>query len=215
MNRSAIVLAGDLSSRFGQDADFWELNNKPLVKHVVDAVSSVVDETIVVTHSQNNAAKYAEILGSHVKFAVDSGETKSSVIGALAGFELASQKYSLLLSSNAPFVSREIVELLFELCYRRSAVVPRWPNQQIEPLHTVFLTQMALEAAKQAVTEGKLDLYALVEDLRGVRYVSTLVIQELDPELKSFFTVNTLLDLKRAAVIAKPRKTKKKQSRKM
>ena len=210
VDRSAIVLAGGFSSRFGQDKGVLELNNKPLIKHVVDAVSAVVDEIIVVTNSQDRAAKYAKIVGPHVKFAIDIDEAKGPLVGALTGFEFASQKYSLLLPSDTPFVSREVVELLFELCYKRSAVIPRWPNQQIEPLHAVYHTQTALEAAKQAVSEGKLNVRAMIEGMRGVRYVSTLVIQELDPELKTFFNVNTPLDLKRAAVMANPRKTKKK-----
>jgi molybdopterin-guanine dinucleotide biosynthesis protein A len=43
----------------------------------------------------------------------------------------------------------------------------------------------------------------MVDKLRGVRYVSTLVLRQLDPELKSFFNVNTPLDLKRAEAMLK------------
>jgi molybdopterin-guanine dinucleotide biosynthesis protein A len=43
----------------------------------------------------------------------------------------------------------------------------------------------------------------MIERMRAVRFVSTLVVQELDPELKTFFNVNTLLDLKRAGGLVK------------
>jgi molybdopterin-guanine dinucleotide biosynthesis protein A len=49
---------------------------------------------------------------------------------------------------------------------------------------------------------------AMIEKLRGVRYVSTLVIQQLDPDLKTFFNINTPLDLKKAMVMVKPGKVK-------
>jgi len=208
LDRSAIVLAGGVSSRFGQDKGTLEIANKPLIRHVVDAVSPLVDETIVVTSSQERVAKYAKIVSSDVRFAVDLCESKGPLIGALTGFETAHGKYALLLPFDTPFVSGEVVSFLFELCLGKAAAIPRWPNEQIEPLHAVYQAKAALEAAKIAVGEGKLNVRAMIEKLRGVRYVSTLVIQQLDPELRTFFNVNTPVDLKRVVAMVKPRKVK-------
>jgi molybdenum cofactor guanylyltransferase len=210
VDRSAIILAGGSSSGFGQDKGLIEVNGKPLISHVVDAVLPIVDEVIVVTNSQSRADAYEKILGPHIKFAIDVEEGKGPLVGALTGFEAAHQKYVSLLTYDMPFVSSNVVELLFELGVGKSAAVPRWPNGEIEPFHAVYNRAAALEAATMAVNEGKLDVDDMVEVMRGVRYVSTLVIQELDPEFKTFFSVNTPLDLKRAAVLAKPRKTKTK-----
>jgi molybdopterin-guanine dinucleotide biosynthesis protein A len=208
LDRSAIVLAGGVSSRFGQDKGTLEIANKPLIRYVVDAVSPLVNETIVVTSSQERVAKYVKIVSGYARFAVDLCESKGPLIGALTGFETAHGKYALLLPFDTPFVSREVVSLLFELCLGKAAAIPRWPNEHIEPLHAIYQTKAALEAAKIAVGEGKLNVRAMIEKLRGVRYVSTLVIQQLDPELKTFFNVNTPVDLKRAVAMAKPRKVK-------
>ena len=206
MSRSAIVLAGGFSSRFGQDKGVLELANKPLIKHAIDAVPPDVDETIVVTSSQERTTKYARVLAVDVQFAVDACKSRSPLIGALTGFGVAHGKYSLLLPFDAPFVSREVVSMLFELCLNRAAVIPSWPNGHIEPLHAVYQTEPALEAAKSAVAEGKLNVRAMIEKLRGVRYVSTLVIQQLDPELRTFFNINTPADLKKATEMVKPKK---------
>lgn len=203
LDRSAIVLAGGFSSRFGQDKGVLELANKPLIRHVVDAVELIVDETIVVTNSEERVAKYAKFLRSDVKFVVDVGELRSPLIGALTGFGAAQGAYSLLLPFDTPFISRKVVSLLFELCLNRAAVIPRWPNGHIEPLHAVYRTAPALEAAKAAVTEKKLKVRAMIEKLSGVRYVSTLVLQQLDPELRTFFNVNTPADLRNAMTLTK------------
>jgi molybdopterin-guanine dinucleotide biosynthesis protein A len=208
VNRSAVVLAGGFSSRFGQDKGVLELVGKPLIRHVVDAVGSVVDETIVVTNSEERVGKYAMFMGSDVRFAVDVGELRSPLIGALTGFGAARGEYSLLLPFDVPFVSRDVVLLLFELCQGKAAVIPRWPNGYIEPLHAVYRTKLALEAAKSAVAEGKLQVRALIENLREIRYVSTLVIQQLDPELLTFFNVNTPADLNKAVALVKQGKCK-------
>ncbi len=208
VDRTAIVLAGGFSSRFGQDKGVLELADKPLIKHVVDAVSSVVDEIIVVTSSQERIARYAKVVAADVRFAVDVCELNSPLIGALTGFGYANGEYALLLPFDTPFVSREVVSLLFELCLNKAAVVPRWPNGHIEPLHAVYQTKLALAAAESAVAEGKLNVRAMIEKLRGVRYVSTLVIQQLDPEFRTFFNINTPIDLKKATTMVEPRKRK-------
>ena len=209
MDRSAIVLAGRFSSRFEQDISVLELKGEPLLQHVVDAVNVIVDEVLVIADSQERSDEYLEILGSHVKFIVANSAEQGSLAGALAGFEAATQKYALLLSSGAPFVSQEIMELLFDLCPGKSAVIPRWPNGEIEALHAVYRVDAVLQAARQAFSEGCSDLVDVVEKLRGVRYVSTLVVQELDPDLKTLFKVNSPVELKRAEVLANPRRTKK------
>ncbi len=206
VDRSAIVLAGGFSSRFGQDKGVLELAHKPLINHVVDAISPVVNEVIVVTSSKERVTQYTKVMAADVQFVIDVCESRSPLIGALTGFGAAQGKYSLLLPFDTPFVSKEVVSLLFELCLKKSAVIPRWPNCQIEPLHAVYQTKLALEAAKTAVAEGNLKVRAMIEKLRGVRYVSTMVIQQLDPELRSFFNINTPADLKKASDMAKLRK---------
>lgn len=206
MNKSAIVLAGGFSSRFGQDKGVIELANKPLIQHVVDSISPIVDEIIVVTNSEEGSMKYAKSLKLEINFAVDISKLRSPLIGALTGFGAAQGEYSLLLPFDTPFVSREVVLLLFELCVTKAAVVPKWPNGYIEPLHAVYKTKYALKAAKMAVAQGKLKVSAMIKKLRGVRYVSTLVIQQLDPELRTFFNVNTPEDLKNAEAMLKSKK---------
>jgi molybdopterin-guanine dinucleotide biosynthesis protein A len=208
VDRSAIVLAGGFSRRFGQDKGVLELGGKPLIRCVTDVVGSLVDEVVVVTNSRERVVRYSEVIGG-VRFVVDVCESRSPLIGALTGFGVARGEYSLLLPFDTPFVSGEVVSLLFELCQGRAAVIPRWPNGYIEPLHAVYRTGLALEAAEGAVAEGRLQVRALIERLRGVRYVSTLVVRQLDPELLTFFNVNTPADLEKAVALVKQSKRKR------
>ena len=203
MERSAIVLAGGFSSRFGQDKGALELADKPLIRHVTDAIDLLVDEVVVVTNSRERILKYSQVMAADVQFVVDVCKARSPLIGALTGFGSAHGKYSLLLPFDTPFVSQEVVSLLFELCQGKVAVIPRWPNGYIEPLHAVYQTKLALEAAEDAMTEGKLKLRALIEKLQGVRYISTIAIQQLDPELLTFFNINTPADLNKAMTLIK------------
>ncbi len=212
MDRTAIVLNNSESTNLEQDKALIELNGKPLIKHVVSSVDAIVDEIIVVANSQDAATKYAEVLGPHIQIIVNENST-GLLSDALKGFEAAKNKFTILLPSNTPFVSLDIVDLLFELCHSRSAAIPRSPDQEVELLHAVYNTKVAIEAAKIALNEGKIGLMDMVENMGGVRYVSTLVIQELDPEMKIFLKVNRSVDLKmrKTTKTNKPLKLNKKR----
>jgi molybdopterin-guanine dinucleotide biosynthesis protein A len=212
MDRSAIILNNSDTTNLEQDKALIELNGKPLIKHIVGSIEPIVDEIIVVANSQESLEKYLEVLGPHVQIIVND-ESSGLLSDALKGFEAAKNKFTLLLPSNTPFVSLDIVDLLFELCHSRSAAIPRSPDQEVELLHAVYNTKIAIEAARIALNErGKTDLLDMVENMGGVRYVSTLVIQELDPELKMFRKVNRSVDLRtKQATINKRLKLNKKR----
>ncbi|MEM2419771.1 MAG: molybdenum cofactor guanylyltransferase [Candidatus Bathyarchaeia archaeon] len=209
LESSAIILAGGPSKRFGSDKSLSLLLNKPLIKHVLDVVNNFVEEKIVVVSSRDAKENLAKVLGSDVKIAVDKRKVQSPLVGALTGFSEASGEYALLLPCDTPLVSREVLALLLELCINKNAVIPRWPNGYIEPLHAAYRVQSALEAAEKALNEGRLEMRAMIEKLRGVRYISTLVLQQFDPELRMFLNVNTPLDLKRAEQMLRGEKQRK------
>ncbi len=201
MDRSAIILAGGFSSRFEQDKALLSLAGKPLIKHVVDAVYGIVDETIIVVSSNVKAENFANVVGPDVCVVIDISDMQGPLVGACTGLGRANRKYSLLLPCDTPLVSKEVLLLLLELCTNKNAVIPRWPNRFIEPLQAVYRTKPALEAAKNALDKGKSDMHSMIDKLPGVRYISTLVLRQLDPELTTFFNVNTPLDLKRAEAL--------------
>ena len=209
MDRSAIILAEISQGKFSEDMGLLALDSEPLLNHIVDKVKGMVGEVVVVTSSKEQSDLYAKIVSSaNVRFVVGVEESDGSLAGALAGLEAAQGEYSLLLPFDTPFVSREVVSLLFDCCVGKSAVVPRWPDHQIEPLQAVYHTVQALEAGKKALTSGEVEVEALVCKMRGVRFLSTLVIEQLDPNFRTFFKVKSPSDLKKALAGAKRRETK-------
>ncbi|MEM1539270.1 MAG: molybdenum cofactor guanylyltransferase [Candidatus Bathyarchaeia archaeon] len=201
MGNSAIILAGGLSTRFGQDKGLIPLANKPLIRYVLEAAGQIVDEIVVVVNSKTQAEKFSKILLSDAKILVDLFDDRGPLVGALTGFRGVSGEYALLLPCDTPLVSKEVLQFLLDLCINRNAVIPRWPNGYIEPLQASYRVKPALEAAEKTLAEGKRDMRSMIERLGGVRYVSTLVLQQFDKELNFFANVNTPLDLKRVEQI--------------
>ena len=206
MKRAVIVLAGGSSERFGRDKCLIELSGKPLILHVLDKLASVADEKVVVTGSDYQRERVAFLLKFGVRVIIDKYEGHSPLVGALTGFETVENEYALLLPCDTPFVSVEIAMLLLDLCVNRSAAIPRWPNGYIEPLQAAYNTKNAISAAEKALEKGEHKMLSMINYMRGVRYVSTLVLQQYDAKLLSFFNVNTPQDLKRAESILQRRR---------
>jgi len=201
LSKAVIILAGGLSKRFGQDKCLKELAGKPLIAHVLSRVSNVADERVIVVGSeaQQNALSRLRQLNAHV--VVDKYMDHSPIVGALTGFETVRAECALLLPCDAAFVSPEIAALLLDLCVDRGAVVPRWPNGYIEPLQAAYNVKLGSDAARTALSEGKREMTALIAHLRRIRYVSTLVLQQYDEKLTTFFNINTVEDWRKAESI--------------
>jgi len=203
LQKSAVILAGGFSRRFGRDKGLVVLAGKPLTLHVIDRVSKVVDEVLVVVSSEEQKNKFETILEEKANLVIDKDDSQSPLVGAITGFESANAEYSLLLPCDNPLVSTQIVQFLLDMCTNKSAAIPRWPSGYIEPLQAVYRTESALTAAKTALKQGKMNMRSMIDNLRGVRYVSTMVLEQLEPDLLTFFNVNTPQDLKKAESILK------------
>jgi molybdopterin-guanine dinucleotide biosynthesis protein A len=198
LQKSAVILAGGFSRRFGRDKGLVVLAGKPLILHVIDRVSKVVDEVLVVVSSEEQKNKFETILKEKANLVIDKDNSQSPLVGATTGFETANSEYSLLLPCDTPLVSTQIVQFLLDMCVNRSAAIPKWPGGYIEPLQAVYHTESALTAAKTALKQGKMNMQSMIDNLRGVRYVSTMVLEQMEPDLLTFFNVNTPQDLKKA-----------------
>lgn len=196
LERSAIILANESSKLFSEDIGLLKIGAKPLISHVIDAVKSSVEEVIIVTNSER-AKIYPETL-TKTHFIIIECESDAELPNALAGFKAANGKYALLLPFDAPFVSKKVISLLFDCCIGKTAVVPRWSSDTVEPLQAVYQVERVLKEASVAVEAGETDLSVLVERLRGVRYISSLVFEQIEPEMRTFFRIRTPLDFKKA-----------------
>jgi molybdopterin-guanine dinucleotide biosynthesis protein A len=198
---SVIVLAGGFSTRFGQNKALLQLGTKPLILHALDRVSSIVDERIIVTNTEEQKSQLQRTVKNKAEILLDECKTQTPLAGAYTGFKHTESEYALLLSCDTPFVNTDVARLLLECCINRSAAIPRWPESHIEPLQAAYDAKSATVAAKTALEQGKLNMSAMIANLHNVRYISTLVLQQLDPKLYTFFNINVQVDLKRAEAL--------------
>jgi molybdopterin-guanine dinucleotide biosynthesis protein A len=151
--RSAVVLAGGYSTRFGQqDKALAELDGDPLIRRVLDSVADEVDEVVVNCRDEQRGA-IAEAVGDHdVRYAVDPVPDGGPVAGIRTGCRVARGKWTAVTACDTPFLEPSLVETLFEQCHGDGAV-PRIAGRK-RPLTAVYDTDAAVEACETTLGTG-------------------------------------------------------------
>ena len=194
MDYTTIVLAGGESKRFGAEKPFIDLCGSPMIHWVLRGIES--PERIVVGNSENR--EQMEELCPDDKVVVDIRSGLGPIGGMYTGLKYASFPTSLVVPCDTPFISKELMLSLLRSLEGHQAIVPRWPNGYIESLHVALKTDATLQAVKGAIDSGKLSVQSAFDRLSDVEFVSMESLRKWDPELLSFFNLNTQEDLKRA-----------------
>jgi len=195
---TGVILAGGRSRRFGENKALVQLVGKPLIVYVHEQLARIVDEIIIVISKLSDKSIYTNLLGKETTILTDLSDIQIPLMGALTGFTYAKGEYTILLSCDTPFISQKVMRFLLDMSKDMNAVIPRWPNGYIEPIQAVYKTHPALQSTKGALRKGKLEFRSMINDMQNVRYVSTSVIEKMDPALISFFNINTLAELRKA-----------------
>lgn len=195
--RSAIILVGGRSSRFGDgDKGLFKIAGKPMVRHVYNRIKGSVEEVLVVGKKGGNLEEYSKLLDKAV-MVEDKLEVVTPLSGIMAGMEAARGEVVAVLPCDIPLVSEEVVEFLLDVCEGRGAAIPRWPNGFLEPLQATYNREATLKAARETYEEGELGLLPMIDKIKGILYISTIALRSLDPQLNTFLNVNTLDDARR------------------
>jgi molybdenum cofactor guanylyltransferase len=121
------------------------------------------------------------------------------VAGLLAGMESARGDLVFATGCDLPFLNLKVIEKLFELAGEESydAAVPVQPNGYFEPLHCVYRREKMLSACERALERSERGIFSPLQEL-AVRRIPVDQLRPIDPDLLSFFNLNTREDLEQA-----------------
>jgi molybdopterin-guanine dinucleotide biosynthesis protein A len=196
--RSAVVLAGGEAKRAnGQEKYFFTYEGKTFIERLLDSLSGVVDEIIVVARSPGQCARFRAIQNITCISDIRQG------LGPIGGLHAASlTAYGDLIFVSAcdmPCIDPRVVEYLFEAIGSYDAAIPRWDEQMIEPLHAVYRKSALLSYLE---SHTSLSLRAMSQTLNA-RYVPIDELRAFDPSLKTFTNINKLEELERINLVSR------------
>ena len=199
---AVIMLAGGLGSRLGSNKPLQRVAGKPLICHVIEGVSGLSDEVLVVIAREAPRNDFVKVLPDYVRVLNDEPEGKSPLIGIVTALRAVKSRYAVVLTCDIPFVNSQVIKLLLKRAENADAVVPRWKTGYLEPLQAVYRREPTLDEAEKALRTGGLSTADLIKRLARVIFVSVEdEIRIIDPKLRTFFNVNTKEDLAKAELI--------------
>jgi molybdopterin-guanine dinucleotide biosynthesis protein A len=186
----ALILAGGKGSRMGfQEKSLIDINGRPLISYIVDALEKVVDNVIISVRNRKQAKILGELLPGY-RFTYDASENKGPISGIISGLEACDDEYCFISACDMPFLNENVVRMLFEKCRVFDAAIPRWDDGFLEPLHAVYRTVPMIRETQYAIERGEKIILAPLSGL-NVNYVEIDDIKNIDPDLRTFINVNT------------------------
>lgn len=190
---SAVVLAGGLSRRMGQDKRrlrLWGADGPTLLEHTVAAVGALCADVVVVL---NDPEGWPGLQGRIVGDLFPDG---GALGGIYSGLAACAHDYALVVACDMPLLSPALLGAMLARPRDYDVLAPRSPtpgaarnNLDIEPLHAIY-GKGCLGPMREALEGGRRQIAAFFPAVR-VAYLEPAEIARHDPDGRSFLNVNT------------------------
>lgn len=188
---TGVILAGGQNKRFGgQNKAFIKIGGKRIVDRILEVYSELFDQVVLVT---NDPAAYIDVDALIVS---DHYSQRSSLNGLHAGLFAAAHEYAFFTACDTPFVQGALIRLVLDRIERKADIVIPSTTAGYEPMFAVY-RKTCLPAMVWQLEHNLLKIKGLFRKVR-VKTVAEADLIEVDPELISFFNINTPEDLLQA-----------------
>ncbi|MFZ0888482.1 MAG: molybdenum cofactor guanylyltransferase [Candidatus Binataceae bacterium] len=184
---SAIVLAGGRGSRMGAPKAALMFGNLTLLERVVAELRKSFPEVIVAAapEGQGDAALHD---ARGVKIIRDAVAFQGPLFALQHALEAAASDPVFVCSCDLPMLDASVASALVAVIADHDAVIPEVGGKP-QPLCAVYRKRCA-DAIATLLARGERRLTALAAEI-NVRTVEENALRAIDPELRSFFNLNT------------------------
>lgn len=181
---TAIILAGGDSQRMGRDKASLMMGEMTLLQTVAATMRQLFPRVIVSVRQPCAAIDLPQVC--------DEQAAGGPLAGLAAGLGHVTTPWAFAVACDMPFVVPEVVELLAGLRARHQAVVPVVHGHP-QPL-AAFYAAACLAPLRASLAAQQNSLRGVLKQL-DVRYVDEAEMREADPQLRSFFDLDTPQDV--------------------
>jgi molybdopterin-guanine dinucleotide biosynthesis protein A len=205
MDVTGIILAGGKSLRFGRNKAVENIAGTTLIERVARQLSAITGSVILVVDTSNNS--FSQIPAALV--AADVYPGKGPLGGIYTGLCSSHTAANILVACDMPFLNTALLTHMVNLLPGYDAVIPRWQNGQIEPLHGIYSTA-CIPVMKKRLENNRLSISECLQELR-VLYLDEQEFIKFDPDFLSFFNINNQADIERLEKIEAAKAAKQKK----
>lgn len=191
---SGVILSGGLNSRMGgQNKAFLSVGHQRILDRLFNTFDGLFEEVLLVT---NDPLQY---LSWDVLIVSDLFPVRSSLTGIHAGLFHASAPHIFVTACDTPFLSRSLIKrLLEEIEPKRDVIIPV-TDEGRQPLCAIY-SKRCMKPIDHQLENQDPKIIRFFPKVK-VKEVSDAQIRAADPDLLSFFNINTPDDLATAEKI--------------
>lgn len=188
---SGVILSGGLATRFsGKEKALMRVGEARILDRIYTIFSKLFDEIILVT---NNPLHFLEW---DLNIVTDIFNIRSSLTGIHAGLFYMTNAYAFITACDTPFLKKELVETIIGGIENKVDIVMPETSAGSEPLCAVY-SKRCFRPAEQHLAQEKCKIQWAFRKNR-IKKIPEKDLRAKDPDLLSFFNINTPEDLKRA-----------------
>jgi molybdopterin-guanine dinucleotide biosynthesis protein A len=196
---TGIILAGGENKRFnGNEKAFIHINGHAIIAHIMQTFNKLFDEIVVVT---NSPLPYLEW---DLRIVKDIYPMRSSLSGIHAGLFYMETTHGFIAACDTPFLQPDLINSILQIIRPEYDVIIPQTQAGFEPLCAAY-SKRCLPLIQHQMIQNRLKIQAFFNKVR-VKTISEKILRDVDPELMSFFNINTPEDLKKASLLLKERK---------
>ena len=188
--KSAVILAGGEARRAnGQEKYFFTYEGKTFIERLVESLSGVVDEIIIVARNPAQCERFRAL--KNITCISDIRRGMGPIGGLHAGSLAAKGEFIFVSACDMPCIDPAVISYLFKKIGSYDAAIPRWSEKMLEPLHAVYRKDALLSYLE---SHTSLSLRTMIQSLNA-KYVPVEDLRSMDPSLRTFININKLEEL--------------------
>lgn len=183
-NCCAVILSGGLNSRMGgKNKGFLEVGGRSILDRLLENLQPAFGEILLVTRDPRLYADYP------VKIVTDLYEDRSSLTGIHAAMVGAQAEHGFVVPCDTPFLQPGMIRLLLDALEPGVDVVVPLVDTHYEPLCAIY-SKRCVPVIEMQLRQKDYTIYNFFDRVQ-VKTISKDEIKQVDPDLLSFFNVNT------------------------
>ena len=191
---TGVILSGGLSTRFhGINKALISIGGIRILDRLYRIFSDLFDEIILVTNDPGQFVDW------DLTIVTDILPVRSSLTGIHAGLFYMKNSFGFFTACDTPFLQKPLVELLLEKIDGQNDIIMPEIAAGLEPLCAIY-SKRCLNTAEHYIKQGK---FKIQRALGGHRWkkIPESKLRSKDPELISFFNINTPEEMARAEAL--------------
>ncbi|PQP32980.1 molybdenum cofactor guanylyltransferase [Desulfobacteraceae bacterium SEEP-SAG10] len=192
---TGVILAGGQNTRFsGTNKALIRVGGKCILDRIYDVFSDLFEDIILVT---NDPIQYLEW---NLNIVTDLFPVRSSLTGIHTGLFYMTTPYAFFAACDIPFLKKGLVETILNHIEPGVDIVIPETSKGFEPLCAIY-SKKCLKPIEQQLVKQELKIRQVFQKVR-VKKLPENILRQNDPDLISFYNINTHDDLIRSEYLA-------------